>query len=137
MTTRRSKRGIPATLALRWYRGDTRVLSFRWGSRPTPNAATTYRDLTGCTAVFVARNRHTRAELARRTTAAGDGIVLSVSPVTGDPETGRIVVTLTPAQSLALQGQPVVADVEVTFPGGQVRTPVRWVGELEVDETNV
>jgi hypothetical protein len=134
VTTHKSNQGLPVVRPFRWYRGDTRRLVLRWGTRAAEGQPITYRDLTNCTAIFVARHRTTRAELARRT--VGAGITLNRNPDTNAVEPGWIVIEVTPQQSALLQASPVIADVEITFPSGEVRTPVKWLGELEVDNTN-
>lgn len=128
------KGGLPVTRPLRIYRGDTKRIVYRWGTRPLNSQTVTYRDLSGATGVLVIRNAATRAELVRLTTGGG-GLTLNLD-LAGNPANGWIIGTLTDGQAATLSEAVITGDAQITLANGDTVTPVRWSGQVEQDDTN-
>jgi len=111
---------IPVSRNLTLYQGDTYSFTFRLRDLSPQGDPGNYVDLTGVTAKAQIRQSETTSAVAAEFTA-------TIPDQTVAEDTGRVVLSLTPAETAALNltNNAGVWDVQLTFPDGTIKTYLR------------
>lgn len=106
---------IPPIYPLEIYKGDSLNFFIRARSRTSTGGPGSYYNLTGCTPKAQVR------------VSEDDSVAVEMTATLGDQETqpGRIDLSLSHAQTTALNNDSYVWDVQVTWPDTRVQTFVR------------
>lgn len=107
----------PVKLDLNIYKGSTYRKGFQWKVKSTNLPM----DLTGCSIKMQVRSCKTDTTVLLEASTTNGKIVLT------DAANGKWQINLSPADTAALAFSKAVYDLDITFPSGDVFTPIEGV----------